>query len=318
MSDSLKTPPFDFEPETARFVESVANGSPTENLTIEQLRDGYRETVIANSVPSLSSVTTSDEQVETANGPIMLRVYTPERIAGQISGLLVYVHGGGFAVGDLESHDNLLRLIAHEAENRVLAIDYRRALEYPFPAARDDVLGCLDWAIANAERLNIDKAKIALGGESAGGTHAVAAAVNISATHPNALRALWVFVPALDPTGAGESHTIFATGAGRTASEFAYLWSLYLPDESLRKLPESAPAFDDASVLPTTFIYTAEFDPARDDGENFAAKAKAAGVDVRLKRQAGLVHQFPEITGISPSSRQAVVDAAKDLKAILG
>jgi len=309
---------FDFEPETARFVESVANGPPTENLTIEQLRDGYRATVIANSVAPVASVTTRDERLETSEGFVTLRLYTPDGIAGRVSGLLIYVHGGGFAVGDLESHDNLLRLICNEAETRVLAVDYRRAPENPFPAARDDVIACFEWAIANSDRLNIDKDRIALGGESAGGTHAVTAAIKLSAANPHVLKALWVFVPALDPTGAGESHTIFATGAGRTATEFAYLWSLYLPDESLRTSPEAGPAFADASVLPMTFIYTAEFDPARDDGENFAAKAMAAGTDVRLKRQAGLVHQFPEITGISPASRLAVVDAAKDLKAILG
>lgn len=318
MSDSLQAPSFSFEPETARFVESVANGPPTENLTIEQLRDGYRATVIANSVPPLTSVLTSEDRMETANGAIALRIYTPERIAGHVSGLLIYVHGGGFAVGDLESHDNLLRLIADEAESRLLAVDYRRAPENPFPAARDDVLACFDWAVTNADKLKIDTGKIALGGESAGGTHAVTAAIELLAARRGTLRALWVFVPALDPTGSGDSHSTFATGAGRTATEFAYLWSLYLPDVAMHTLPGAAPAFADAAALPTTFIYTAEFDPARDDGENFAAKAKASGVDVRLKRQQGLVHQFPEITGISTASRQAVIGAAADLKGVIG
>ncbi len=318
MSDSVSGRSFNFEPETARFVDAVANGPPTENLTIDQLREGYRATVIANSAPALDSVKTTDDQMKTSDGIVALRLYVPERLAAATSGLLIYVHGGGFAVGDLESHNNLLRLIADEAEIRVLAIDYRRAPENPFPAARDDVLACFEWVIANADRLKIDVKKIALGGESAGGTHAVTAALRLSSADPDALKALWVFVPALDPTGSGESHSVFATGAGRTASEFAYLWSLYLPDPTLHNAPEAAPAFADASALPTTFIYTAEFDPARDDGENFAAKAKASGVDVRLKRQAGLVHQFPEMTGISPASYKAVVDAAKDLKAIIG
>lgn len=318
MSELVPSASFDFEPETARFVEAVANGPPTENLTIEQLREGYRATVIANSVPTLQSVVSSDRIIDTANGPIALRLYTPQAVAAQVSALLIYVHGGGFAVGDLESHDSLLRFIAHEAGMRVIAIDYRRAPEHPFPAARDDVLACFDWASANVEMLQVDKNKIVLGGESAGGTHAVTAAIALSASRPGTLKALWVFVPALDPTGSGESHTTFVTGAGRTATEFAYLWSLYLPDEGMRVSPEAAPAFADLPGLPATFIYTAEFDPARDDGENFAAKAIASGVDVQLKRRAGLGHQFPEITGISPASRQAVADAAQDLKAAIG
>jgi acetyl esterase len=313
----MTSTPFAFEPETASFVEAVANGPATENLTIDQLREGYRATVIGNSVPKRDSVQSSEEIVSGPAGDIAVRIYVPDALADTVSGLLIYIHGGGFAVGDLESHDSLLRLIASEAEVRVLALDYRRAPENPFPAARDDTLACFDWALNNAGHLSIDPTNIAIGGESAGGTHAITAALKLASANPGSLRAVWVFVPALDPTGSGESHTLFATGAGRTAAEFSYLWSLYLPDPAMHSNAEAAPALADASGLPTTFIYTAEFDPARDDGENFAAKAKAGGVDVRLKRQAGLVHQFPEITGISPASLAAVADAAKDLKALL-
>jgi acetyl esterase len=317
MTDTVPGSSFDFEPQTAKFVKDVANAPPTENLTIEQLREGYRATVMANSVTPIETVTVSRHFMETANAPIGLRLYTPTTIAHQKSGLLIYVHGGGFAVGDLDSHDSLLRLIADNAGCRVLALDYRRAPENPFPAARDDVLACFDWASANAETLAIDPDRIAIGGESAGGTHAVTAALTLSSKASDALRALWVFVPALDPTGSGDSHILFATGAGRTATEFAYLWSLYLPDSALYTSPDAAPAYADPTALPKTFIYTAQYDPARADGENFADRAKKAGVDVVLKRQEGLVHQFPEITGISPASRQAVIDAAHDLKDIL-
>jgi acetyl esterase len=300
-----------FEAQTAAFVRSVEQGPPTEGLSLDQLRTGYRDTVIANSVVAHGAVATEDIVVPLDGRSLQVRLYVPA-IATTPGPLLVYVHGGGFAVGDLESHDRLIRLIASRSGIRVLAIDYRRAPENPYPAALEDVLGVFRWVQVNAGAIGVDADRVALGGESAGATHAVMAALALG--HSDARPALlWAFVPALDPTGSGESHKLFATGAGRTATEFAYLWSLYLPDEAMRDDRAIAPVFADASVLPRTFFYTAEFDPARDDGENFAARAKASGVDVTLKRQAGLVHQFPEITGISPASLQAVTDASRDL-----
>lgn len=306
---------YDFEPETAAFVGAVEQSPPTEGLSLDQLRDGYRATVIANSVVIDAQVDSEDRTIAVGDRSLPIRLYRPGSAPSR-GPLLIYVHGGGFAVGDLESHDRLIRLIVAESGIRALAIDYRRAPEAPYPAALDDVIAAYGWAQAHAEDLQIDPARIALGGESAGATHATMASIATSeAAVPPAL--LWAFVPALDPLGRGESHRSFATGAGRTATEFAYLWSLYLPDASQREDPSIAPSHADATRLPRTLFYTAEFDPARDDGEDFAARATSAGADVTVKRKAGLVHQFPEITGISPRSRQAVVDAAHELAAAL-
>lgn len=304
-----------FEPETAAFVRSVEQGPPTEGLSLEQLRAGYRDTVIGNSIVTDSVIAVEDRSVALGGRSLSARLYLPAGAATP-GPLLIYVHGGGFAVGDLESHDRLLRLVASESGVRVLAIDYRRAPENPYPAALDDVVGVYRWACANAVALGVNAERVALGGESAGATHAVMAALALGASGKKPAL-LWAFVPALDPTGSGKSHRLFATGAGRTATEFAYLWSLYLPDEATRNDPTIAPANADPSALPRTFFYTAEFDPARDDGENFAARAKTADVNITLKRQAGLVHQFPEITGISPASLRAVKNASHDLAAAL-
>lgn len=262
-----------FEPATAAFVEEVGRQPPTEGLTLEQLREGYRQTVIRNSVPADMRVAVRNDTVAGLAGAVPVRLYTPQAAVGRTSGLLLYVYGGGFAVGDLDSHDRLLRLIASELGHRVLA----------------------------------------LGGESAGGTHATAAAMAVRDRQLGPLKALWLLVPALDAQTRGTSYTTFATGAGRTATEFAYLWSLYVPDVAQRGLPGPSPLYASAAGLPKTFVYTAEFDPARDDGESFAKKLEAAGGQVTLQRQKGLVHQFPEITGLSPASRQAVVDAARAL-----
>jgi acetyl esterase len=317
MTASAQQPPtparLAFEPATAAFVEEIGRQPPTEGLTLEQLREGYRQTVIKNSVPADLSVAVRNDTVAGPAGAVPVRLYTPQTAVGKISGLLLYVHGGGFAVGDLDSHDRLLRLIASELGHRVLALEYRRAPENPYPAALDDVVAVYRWVQAQARSLQVDPQRLALGGESAGGTHATAAAMAVRDRQLSPLRALWVMVPALDAQTRGASYTTFATGAGRTATEFAYLWSLYVPDAAQRGLPGPSPLYASAAGLPKTFVYTAEFDPARDDGESFANKVEAAGGQVTRLRHKGLVHQFPEITGLSPASRQAVVDAARAL-----
>jgi acetyl esterase len=313
----LTKPTFTFEADTAAFVKQVEQQPPTEGLSLEQLRTGYRDTVIKNSAFTESGVSTTDMVIADAKGSIPVRLYTPTTCGDKTSGLLIYIHGGGFAVGDLDSHDRLARLIATHLGNRILTLDYRRAPENPYPAAMEDVLSVYQWAHANADTLKIDRSRIALGGESAGATHAVASALAIGDRQLPRLKALWIFVPALDAMGTGASYAEFATGAGRTATEFAYLWSLYVPDANQRAQPGPSPFYAELKNLPPTYIYTAEFDPVRSEGEEFAKRIELAGGMATLQRKKGLVHQFPEITGISAASHQAVILAAKDLGAAL-
>lgn len=305
------------EPETASFVEAVARQPATENLPLDVLRAGYSATVSANTLLPDSPVETRDLTGDGAVGPLDVRLYTPASLMAGTSPLILYVHGGGFAVGDLDSHENLVKMIAVSANARALALDYRRAPEHRYPAARDDVLAVYRWAVAHADLLGIDSRRIALAGESAGGTHAVAAALALRGDASAPLAALMAFVPALDASTSGASYETYSNGTGRTATEFRYLWSLYLPDEKAREYPEASPLMADLAGLPPTIIYTAEFDPARDDGEAFAVKARAASVEVQHQRVSGAVHQFPEITRLSPASRAAVEAAAAALGDLL-
>lgn len=311
------TPAFPFEPQTAAFVARVSAQPPTEGLTLEQLRAGYRQNVIGDSVPADPAVETIDDRVASPGGDIPVRLYTPPAAVGATTALLLYVHGGGFAVGDLDSHDGLLRFVAQRLGHRVLALHYRRAPEHPYPAGRDDVMAVLAWARASGARLGIDPTRIAIGGESAGATHAAASAILARDEGLPPLRALWLLVPALDATCSADSYRAYATGAGRTATEFAYLWSLYVPAAEQRKQPGPSPLHAALGGLAPVFVYTAEFDPARGDGEAFVDRVRAAGGVAVAKRQTGLVHQFVEITGISSASRRAVEAAIDDLRAIL-
>jgi acetyl esterase len=307
--------PLSIEPETAAYLTAFAAMPPREGQTVQDLRDGYKAELIRCSVPAHPSVAWRALSIPGQLGPVDARLYVP--IGADHGGpLLLYVHGGGFAVGDLESHDSLARLIAANSGLKVLTLDYRRAPEATFPAARDDVLTAFRWAAANAQSLDIDPARIVLGGESAGATHAVAAALVLRG-EPVTPRAVWIMSPALDATTSGESYRTFASGTGRTAAEFAYLWSLYAPDPAMHSDPAVSPGLADPTGLPPLYIYPSEFDPARSDGEAFAVKARAVGVRVKLRLRTGLVHQHPEITGVSAASRKAVEDAARELAADL-
>lgn len=303
------------EAETGAYLEAFAAMPPRENQSIEDLRAGYKAELIRCAAPADPGVAWRPLSIPTATEALAARLYVP-LTADPSGALLLYVHGGGFAVGDLESHDGLVRLIAAASGLRVLTLNYRRAPEHPFPAARDDVLSAFRWAVANAASLNVDPARIVLGGESAGAAHAMTAALTLR-QDPVAPRAVWVMSPALDATISGESYVAFAEGAGRTAAEFAYLWSLYVPDAQTRADPAVSPGLADPTGLPPLYVYTAEFDPARSDGETFADRARAAGVPVTLRRRAGLIHQYPEIAGVSQASRAAVVEAAQELAADL-
>lgn len=310
----MSSQPLAIDPQTQAYLDEFARQPPRAEQGLDDLRSSYRDNLVAASVPPDPAVATQPLAVAGAAGPLAGRLYTPPGIA-DAGPLLVYVHGGGFAVGDLASHDALIRLVAKSAGLRVMALDYRRAPENPFPAARDDVVAACRWAREHAAEVRIDPARIALGGESAGAAHAVAAALALKGSGLPA--ALWLLSPALDATLSGESYKTFAQGTGRTADEFDFLWSLYVPSTDAQARQAASPGLADPAGLPPVLAYPAEFDPARDDGEGFAKRAQAAGVPVVLRRRAGLVHQYPEITGVSAASRQAVVEAAIELAAHL-
>lgn len=317
--DSTAGHSFAFEAATAAFIreqDAEREVGPNEP-TVDQLREGYADHLRRRSVMPDMSVEARDLACDGPAGAISLRLYTPPNLSPLPSPLLVYVHGGGFAVGDLDSHDALARLLSTEASLRVLTLHYRRAPEAPYPAAREDVVAVYLWARANADALGIDPERIAIGGESAGGTHAAAATLALRDHGKPLPKALWMLVPALDAAAAGESHRIFETGAGRPAAEFQFLWSLYRPQDVEPSDPGLSPVYADLSGLPPVRIYTAEFDPVRSDGEAFAERARSAGVDAAVQCETGLIHQFPEITGVSPASRAAVVRAAGELRALL-
>ncbi|MFI9810626.1 alpha/beta hydrolase [Saccharothrix variisporea] len=239
------------------------------------------------------------------------RFYTPHGLPGG-SPLLVFYHGGGWVSGDLDSHDNLCRFLAVEAGVRVLSADYRLAPEHPFPAAADDARTAFEWAVANASELKVDPARIALGGDSAGGNLAAVTALHAREAKPVFLL---LFYPAVDATVRRRSRELFGRGFFLTDEKMDWFLDHYAPSRDTHADPRlSVLLAEDLSGLPPTYLATAGFDPLRDEGEAFAAKLAEQGVPVVLRRHEGLFHGYANILGVGGVFREAVAEAVGALR----
>jgi acetyl esterase len=247
-------------------------------------------------------------------GDLAARLYagTPDQDAG---GLLVYYHGGGHVVGTLDTHDSACRFIARHAGVGVLSVDYRLAPEHVYPASVDDSVAALAWASENAERLGFDPARIAVGGDSAGGNLAavVALAAKAGEAPPPAFQLL--IYPVCDYVEKRRSYELFKEGFFLTEAEMDWYRDHYIPDRDAahewRCSPLRAP---DHSGLPPAYILTAGFDPLRDEAEDYARILTAAGVPTALRRHDGLLHSFVNQTPLHRGARDAMLEACGALR----
>jgi acetyl esterase len=256
------------------------------------------------------------EEIEVAGvaSTLAARHYVPEGL-GDDAPLLVFFHGGGWVLGDLDTHDGVCRLLAAEAGVAVLSVAYRLAPENPFPAAVEDAFAALRWAAANAAALGADPARIAIGGDSAGGNLAAAASILArDAGVPMPAMQLLLY-PATDAVGGQRSRELFAEGFLLTHADIDVCESHYLPRQSDRRDPRvSVLRAPDLSGLPPAYVATAGFDPLRDEGEAYALRMREAGVPVVLRRHRNLIHAFASQTAISAAAAAATKEAAGALR----
>jgi acetyl esterase/lipase len=248
-------------------------------------------------------------------GTIPARLYVPLGEDDEPRPLLVYFHGGGWVIGDLDTHDSAVRFLAANAELPVLSVDYRLAPEHPFPAAVDDAFAAFGWAVENAGEIGVDPARVAVGGDSAGGN--LAAGVSLLARNgggPAPAMQLLIY-PVTDAVGGQESRRLFADGFLLTASDMDWFEAHYLPDAAAAQDPRvSMLRAEDLSSLAPAYVTTAGFDPLRDEGEAYAERMRAAGVHVALRRHPGLIHGFANLTAVSRSAREAMSEIAGALR----
>jgi len=296
-------------------------------LRVESLLPGTTKTTAAAARAHMRSVTklvaghprdlqrVTDLTVRGADGQLGARLYVP-RDPGR--GLLVFLHGGGWVVGDLDTHDALCRALAADAGLRVLSVDYRLAPEAPAPTAAEDAIAAFSWAVEHAEDLGVDPALIAIGGDSAGGNlAAVVAQQTVTRDLPRpALQVL--LYPAVDLVGRRPSRDLFADDFLLTEEDILWYREHYTPDPAIRPDPIVSPLLADSLTgLPPALITTAGFDPLRDEGIEYAEALTAAGVSVTHLNHPGLPHGHYNLQAVPGATAEAITTLAEHLKAAL-
>jgi len=246
---------------------------------------------------------------------IKVRLYCPVASGSSALPALVFFHGGGWVIGDLDTHDALCRTLANETGARVIAVDYRLAPEHKFPAAFDDAFAAVKWVEENASTLGIDANHIAVAGDSAGGN--LSAAVCQMAKQKGGPRIVFqlLIYPATQARSRTPSLNAFAEGYFLEKKTMEWFYDQYLPkDADLADWRVSPLAAADVSGLPRAYIVTAGFDPLKDEGKAYADKLNHAGVAAVHVDYPGMVHGFFNMQGVLPQARQAIADAAKALR----
>ncbi|GAA2820845.1 acetyl esterase [Aminobacter aminovorans] len=237
-------------------------------------------------------------------GDIPARLYKPRQ--GEALPLLVFLHGGGFVLCSLDTHDNFCRALAKAGDCAVLSIDYRLAPEYRFPAAYEDASAALEWAAGNAAALGCDGRRLALAGDSAGGNLAAAVALHASPEVRLKLRHLLLFYPALDPTASGTSYDTFPQTPFLSSEMMRWYWRQYVSNADLADPRVALLRSHDLARLPQTTVAIAEFDPLRSEVEAFCLALTESGVDLETRRYDGVSHGFASMVGLIGKARLAI------------
>jgi acetyl esterase len=277
-----------------------------------QMAEWYRMGLVSTPVAAVE-----DRVISGPTGDLTVRVYTPEGL-GPFP-LVVFFHGGGWVLGDLDTHDPMCRALCAGAGCVVVSVGYRLAPEHPFPAAIDDALAATRWVGEHAAEVGGDPARIALSGDSAGGNLAAVTSLRIRDEGGPTLRGELLIYPGLGyPSPPTPSYIENAEGYGMTRESAVWFWDQYLGDESQAANPHAAPLLaPNLRGLPPALVITAEYDVLRDEGEQYVERLRAAGVPARLSRYDGVHHRFAEFIGILDQAEQARDEMCAWLREVL-
>jgi acetyl esterase len=291
-------------------------------VTVAAVRAAHDRATPGLCGPGVAVAAVDDRAVPAGGRGVPVRVYEPQAerpLAGPAEGVrparlpvIVYLHGGGWMLGTLDSVDAVCRGLAQAAQALVVSVDYRLAPEHPFPAALEDALAVAGWLAGHAEEWGGDPRRLAVAGDSAGG--------NLAAVVARRLRDRVAFqllvYPAVDARAGTPSYDAFAEGWGLTATGMREMWASYAAGAAPED-PDLSPAGADLAGCPPAWVLVAEADVLRDEGEAYARRLQAAGVPVALVRPAGTAHGFWRWQARSRLAREAVQEAGEAIRAAL-
>lgn len=297
-----------------RYLAELAHPA-LDKVPASEARRLYRETRAALRPPAPALPVVGDLYAEGTAGSIPLRLYRP---SNGVLPALIYFHGGGWVLGDLDTHDAVCRQLALEAGVVVIAVDYRLAPEHPFPAAVDDCYSATAWIASNAVALGIDNRRLAVGGDSAGGGLATVMTLMARRGGPALTFQILVY-PVTDLRAESESYSKYADGYLLTRSTMRWFIAQYAPTpddvRDWRASPLLAPSVDG---VPPALVITAGLDPLRDEGEAYAHRLEEAGVTVDYLCLGGMVHGFLTMGGKIDTANRVVSHIASALRQRLG
>lgn len=284
----------------------------------EELQDPERLHAYLNSIRGQvelpeSPIPVSQVDQETAF-TVPVRVYHGDAP----SAVIVYMHGGGWVAGDLNTHDAVCRYLARHTPAVVVNVDYRLAPETPYPGPLDDAFSALCWSAERAADWGVTSGRLVVAGSSSGGNLAAAAALHARDTGWPALAGQILIYPVTDHVTDTESYRLFGDGDHYlSAVQMDWYWQQYVPDPARRTDPYASPLrAGDLTGLPSAFVLTAEFDPLRDDGELYADRLQKAGVPVELVRYPGQIHGFVAFVDVFDDAEKALAVVARAVPAL--
>jgi acetyl esterase len=290
---------------------------PINQMEPQQAREMLKQMFLGMEITHVPVFTVEEREIPGPAGEIPIRVYTPEGDGPHP--ILVFFHGGGFVLGDLDGYDPVCRRLCSRSGHVVVSVDYRLAPEHKFPAAVEDCLAATRWVADNAPSVNGDPERISVAGDSAGGNLAAVIAQRARDEGPSLAGQVLIYPVTYQVGPDTASRKENAEGYFLTREDMAYFGGHYFASVEDAKSTDASPAnAGDLSGLPPALLITAEYDPLRDEGEDYARSLKAAGVPVWLTRYDGMIHGFLNFYGVTERSDEVADEASEWLKQLSG
>ena len=304
----------ELDPKIRAYLDSpMGQMPPLESFTPQGVRDLLKQFPAPVLSPAIHAV--RDLKVPGAQGELLVRLYTPS--AARTLPLIVFFHGGGFVICNVDMYDDLCKFLANYSGCAVASVEYRLSPETPFPGPLEDCYAALKALAVQGEQLGIDPARLAVAGDSAGGNLAAATALLARERQGPALRYQGLIYPCVDPECGSNSHKSLGTGYMLTRNGMLWFWGHYLKAAQGKAHPLATPLEANLAGLPPATVVTAEFDPLRDEGEAYADRLRAAGVEVIGRRYLGMIHGFASMPYLTQMANRALADVGADLRAAL-